>query len=116
MQSDALFILVVEKHVTFDRLKEDRFYECFPCIIVTRKGQPNVGMRQFLRKMKMELKLPVFALVDCDLHGLLIFSVYCYGSKNMSYDSVNLATPHIKWLGFRHSDLDKYGIPEECRL
>ncbi|KAL6537657.1 endodeoxyribonuclease [Orobanche hederae] len=76
MQSDGLFILVVEKHATFDRLKEDRFYERFPCIIVTGKGQPDVGTRQFLRKMKMELKLPVFALVDCDPHGLRIFSVY----------------------------------------
>ena len=37
------------------------------------------------------------------------------GSKNMSYDSVSLTTPDIKWLGVRPSDLDKYQIPEQCR-
>ena len=34
----------------------------------------------------------------------------------MSYDSASLTTPDIKWLGVRPSDLDKYGIPEQCRL
>ena len=29
------------------------------------------------------------------------------GSKNMSYDAINLTTPDIKWLGVRPSDLDK---------
>jgi meiotic recombination protein SPO11 len=62
------------------------------------------------------------------------------GSKNMSYDSSNLTTPDIKWLGVRPSDLDRRGrawvmwdeqnagsaepprvahrfnIPEQCRL
>lgn len=29
------------------------------------------------------------------------------GSKNMSYDSSNLTTPDIKWLGIRPSDLNR---------
>lgn len=116
MQSDALFILLVEKDAAYMRLAEDRFYNRFPCIIVTAKGQPDVATRLFLRKMKMELKLPVIALVDSDPYGLKILSVYGCGSKNMSYDSANLTTPDIKWLGVRPSDLDKYKIPEQCRL
>ncbi|KAG9453302.1 hypothetical protein H6P81_006206 [Aristolochia fimbriata] len=116
MQSDALFILLVEKDAAFMRLAEDRFYNRFPCIIITAKGQPDVATRRFLRKMKTELKLPVLALVDSDPYGLKILSVYMCGSKNMSYDSANLTTPDIKWLGIRPSDLDKYGIPEQCRL
>ncbi|XP_051147769.1 DNA topoisomerase 6 subunit A [Andrographis paniculata] len=116
MQSDALFILLVEKDAAYMRLAEDRFYNRFPCIIVTAKGQPDVATRLFLRKMKMELKLPVLALVDSDPYGLKILSVYGCGSKNMSYDSANLTTPEIKWLGVRPSDLDKYRIPEQCRL
>ncbi|KAI3995243.1 hypothetical protein MKX01_032045 [Papaver californicum] len=116
MQSDALFILLVEKDAAYMRLAEDRFYNRFPCIIVTAKGQPDVATRLFLRKMKMELKLPVLALVDSDPYGLKILSVYGCGSKNMSYDSANLTTPDIKWLGVRPSDLDKYKIPEQCRL
>ncbi|KAM0953250.1 putative DNA topoisomerase (ATP-hydrolyzing) [Dioscorea sansibarensis] len=116
LESDALFILLVEKDAAFMRLAEDRFYNRFPCIIVTAKGQPDVATRLFLKKMKTELKLPVLALVDSDPYGLKILSVYMCGSKNMSYDSSNLTTPDIKWLGIRPSDLDKYRVPEQCRL
>ena len=45
-----------------------------------------------------------------------IISVYMQGSKNMAFDSANLTTPDIKWLGVRPSDLDKFNIPEQCRL
>ena len=64
-----------------------------------------------------------------------ILSVYMSGSKNMSYDSSNLTTPDIKWLGVRPSDLDRqaaatalhdsrcltcrprrFNIPQQCRL
>lgn len=48
--------------------------------------------------------------------GLKILSVYMSGSKNMSYDSASLTTPDIKWLGVRPSDLDRYNIPQQCRL
>ncbi|OMO83996.1 Spo11/DNA topoisomerase VI, subunit A [Corchorus olitorius] len=88
----------------FSRLAKDKFYNRFPCIIVTAKWQPDVATRLFLKKMKTELKLPVFALMDSDLYGLKIMSAY------------DLTTPDIKWLGIRPSDLDKYEIPEQCRL
>ncbi len=42
--------------------------------------------------------------------------VYMKGSMNMSYDSSNLTTPDIKWLGVRPSDLDRFDIPQQCRL
>jgi meiotic recombination protein SPO11 len=66
--------------------------------------------------MKTDLRIPVLGLVDSDPYGLKILSVYMSGSKNMSYDSSNLTTPDIKWLGVRPSDLDKFNIPEQCRL
>lgn len=58
------------------RLAEDRFYNSYPCIIVTAKGQPDVATRLFLRKLKQTLKIPVLALVDSDPYGLKILSVY----------------------------------------
>uniref|UniRef100_A0A061R4D2 DNA topoisomerase 6 subunit A n=1 Tax=Tetraselmis sp. GSL018 TaxID=582737 RepID=A0A061R4D2_9CHLO len=116
IQSDAVFILLVEKDAAFMRLAEDRFYNTFPCIIVTAKGQPDVATRLFLRKLKQTLKIPVLALVDSDPYGLKILSVYMKGSMNMSYDSSNLTTPDIKWLGVRPSDLDRFRIPQQCRL
>lgn len=114
--SDALFILLVEKDAAFMRLAEDRFYNDYPSIIITAKGQPDVATRLFLRKLKLSLKIPVLALVDSDPYGLKILSVYMKGSMNMSYDSSNLTTPDIKWLGVRPSDLDRFNIPAQCRL
>ena len=38
------------------------------------------------------------------------------GSMNMSYDSANLTTPDIKWLGVRPSDLARFNIPQQCRI
>lgn len=43
--SDATFILLVEKDAAFMRLAEDRFYNAYPCIILTAKGQPDVATR-----------------------------------------------------------------------
>ncbi len=137
--SDALFILLVEKDAAFMRLAEDRFYNTYPCIIITAKGQPDVASRWatavsapaagvstahillppltsftasvgvcqrrhqaaweeccksgamptfatarrlFLRKLKMELKIPVLALVDSDPYGLKILAVYMKGARN----------------------------------
>ena len=116
LRSDALFILLVEKDAAFMRLAEDRFYNAFPCIIITAKGQPDVASRLFLRKLRDTLRIPVLALVDADPYGLKILAVYMKGSMNMSYDSSHLTTPDIKWLGVRPTDLDKFNIPEQCRL
>jgi meiotic recombination protein SPO11 len=116
IQSTALFVLLVEKDAAFMRLAEDRFYRKYPCIIITAKGQPDVATRLFLKKLRAVLNIPILGLVDSDPYGLKILSVYMSGSKNMSYDSANLTTPDIKWLGVWPSDLDRYDIPAQCRL
>lgn len=116
IQSDAEFVLLVEKEAAYMRMAEDRFYNKYPCIVITGKGQPDVATRMFLSRIKLELNIPILGLVDSDPYGLKILSVYMSGSKNMSYDSVSLTTPDIKWLGLRPSDLDRYNLPEQCRL
>ena len=116
IESDAKFILIVEKDAAFVRLAEDRFYNRFPCVMITGKGQPDVATRMFVRQLKETLRIPVLALVDSDSYGVNILSVYMHGSQNMAYDSSNLTTPDIKWLGVRPSDLDRLQIPEQCRL
>lgn len=45
VRSDAKFILLVEKDAAFMRLAEDRFYNTYPCIVLTAKGQPDVATR-----------------------------------------------------------------------
>jgi len=112
----AEFILLVEKDAAFQRLAEDRFYNTYPCIIITGKGEADLATRMFVRRVKEALKIPILGLFDSDAHGLKILSVYMQGSEAMSHDSANLATPDIKWLGVRPSDLDKYKVPKDCRL
>lgn len=116
IRGSAKFVLLVEKDAAFMRLAEDRFYNTYPCVIVTAKGSPDVATRQFLKRVKETLKIPILGLFDADPYGLQILSVYTTGSKNMSYDSASLTTPDIKWLGVRPSDLDRYRIPAQCRL
>ncbi|TFF88930.1 MAG: hypothetical protein EU548_08275, partial [Promethearchaeota archaeon] len=81
IESDAEFILVVEKDAAMMRLAEARFWRDYPCIILTAQGVGNVAVRMFLKRLSKELKLPVFSLVDSDPYGHYIHSVYMRGSK-----------------------------------
>jgi len=116
IESDAEFILVIEKDAAMMRLAEARFWRKYPCILLTAQGVGNVAVRMFLKRLSKELTLPVFALVDADPYGMYIYSVYLRGSKRLSYESPFLATPNIKLLGLLTRDLDKYKIPQEVRI
>ena len=73
--SDAEFILLVEKEAAYMRLAEDRFYNRYPCIVITAKGQPDVATRMFLAKATSELKIPVLGLgtycISVGIHALI---------------------------------------------
>ncbi|PON98730.1 Meiotic recombination, Spo, partial [Trema orientale] len=107
------FILLVEKDTVFLSLLDHKFYEKVPCIIITGKGTPDVSTRSFLRRLKVELYLPILGLVNGDVYGVQILSVYSYGSKQMPFDNENLVTPNIRWLDIWPSDIEKYDIPDE---
>lgn len=62
IQSDALFILLVEKDAAFMRLAEDRFYNDYPCIIITAKGQPDVASRYSLLSMLRQVSANVIPM------------------------------------------------------
>ncbi len=116
LESDAEFILVIEKNAAMMRLAEDRFWRKYPCILLTAQGVGNVATRMFLKRLNKELNLPTFTLVDSDPYGHYIHSVYLRGSKRLSYESPFLATPNIKLLGVLTRDLDKYQIPKAARI
>ncbi len=116
LESDADFVLVVEKDAAVIRLTEERWWKKYPCIIITAKGAADIATRMFLRRITKELRLPCFTLVDSDPYGHYIHSVYMRGSKRLSYETPFLATPNIHLLGVLARDLDEYKVPEECRL
>ncbi len=112
----AEFVLVVEKDAAFFRLVEDRFWEKYKCLLVTGKGQADIATRRFVKRLREELGLPVFILVDSDPYGFYIASVYKRGSISLSFDTPRLATKDAKLLGLLPSDLDKYKVPKYARL
>ncbi len=116
LESDAEFIMVIEKDAAMLRLAEARFWRSYPCILLTAQGVGNVAVRMFLKRLSKELNLPVFSLVDSDPYGHYIHSVYLRGSKRLSYESPFLATPNIKLLGVLTKDLDEYKVPERVRI
>ncbi|PWA90582.1 hypothetical protein CTI12_AA099800 [Artemisia annua] len=102
--SIAKFTLIVQKDVVYKRLAEDGFYTQFSCIIITGKGQPDVGTTKFLKMLNEYLQIPVYTLLNFNPYGLHILSAYAFGSKNISYDSSYLTTSNILWLGLRPSN------------
>ncbi|MFW9831349.1 MAG: hypothetical protein ACFFD8_06200 [Candidatus Thorarchaeota archaeon] len=116
VESDAEFLLIVEKDAAMLRLSEVKWWNHYPCILLTAKGSPDIASRIFARRIAKELRLPAFTLVDADPFGHYIHSVYLRGSKRLSYESPFLATPELRLLGVLGRDLDNYNIPKECRL
>lgn len=114
--SDALFILIVEKHTVWSRLAEDEFHKKYRCIMITAKGMPDVDTRRCVNRASYELKIPVHSLNDFNPYGMKIASVYRFGSKNMAYDSQNLATPGVRLLGILHKHLQKYPLRAKVKL
>jgi meiotic recombination protein SPO11 len=115
-ESDAEFVLLIEKDAVFNRLAEDKFFDYLPSIIITAKGQPDLATRAFVKRLRNELQLPVLGFMDADPYGLDILRVYSMGSKAMSLETSELAVTDIKWLGLLPSDLKKYEIPNEALI
>ena len=102
--SDAKAIIIVEKDATFQTIIKEQFLQVMPVILVTGKGIPDLNTRQLLRRLHLELCLPVYCLVDADPYGVEILCVYKFGSLSMAWCSEPLAIPSIKWLGVLPKD------------
>ncbi len=116
LESDAEFVLVIEKDAVFQRLAEDRFFNYVSCILITASGQPDMATRMFVKRLREELELPILGFMDADPYGLDILRVYSIGSKSLSFETAELAVPDIRWLGLLPSDLDDYDIPKETLI
>ena len=76
-------------------------------VITGGDGQPDIRTRAFLRKLKDCLRVPMYALVDPNPKGLLIFCTFKFGSTYMPFDNVGLPVPDIKLIAvYLHDVLD----------
>jgi len=115
-ESDAEFLRVIEKDAVFQDLAEEKFFNYLPCILVTASGQPDMATRMFIKRIHEDLSIPILGFLDADPYGLDILRVYSIGSKALSFESVELAVPEIKWLGLLPSDIKEYQIPRSVLI
>ncbi|CAO1395302.1 unnamed protein product [Diamesa tonsa] len=111
-ETNAKYVLVVEKDTVFQRLVDDKVFQKIDAsiILITAKGYPDINTRLLLKKMSLMLKIPIYILVDADPHGIEIMCTYKYGSLAMSHNSENLAVPSMVWLGILPSEIDRLDI------
>ncbi|XP_029470806.1 meiotic recombination protein SPO11 isoform X2 [Rhinatrema bivittatum] len=117
LNSNAKFILIIEKDATFQRLLDDDFCnKVSPCIMITGKGIPDLNTRLLVRKLWDTFHIPIFTLVDADPYGIEIMCIYKYGSVSMSFEAHNLTVPSTRWLGLLPSDVERLNIPQDALI
>ncbi|XP_049292128.1 meiotic recombination protein SPO11 [Anopheles funestus] len=112
LRTTAKMVLVVEKDTVFKRLLEDGILNLFPetLVLVTAKGYPDVSTRLLLKKIADWAKVPIYALMDADPHGIEIFCIYKFGSLAMVHQQRSLAVPSMRWIGLFPSDIELLGL------
>ncbi|XP_066254040.1 uncharacterized protein [Euwallacea similis] len=82
VQSNAYFIMVVEKESIFHKLLEEDLPNRLPrpFVLITGKGFPDNITQLFLKKLWMLISVPVFILVDADPDGIAVMLNYRFGS------------------------------------
>jgi meiotic recombination protein SPO11 len=48
--------------------------------------------------------MPIYALVDCDPHGIAIMRTYKFGSQALGHET-DVTLPNLIWLGIRTGDI-----------
>lgn len=117
IQTDASFVLVVEKDAVFQRLLDEGFCETMrPCIIITGKGFPDMNTRMLLNRLWKEFSPRFFILVDADPYGIEIMSVYKYGSRSLSFEAPMLTVPDMEWMGVLPSDIQRLRLRNDSLI
>ena len=100
--SNAKCIVVIEKEGIYTRLSEDRFYEQFPCILITGRGFPDLATRAFVHSLHTTLQIPVIGICDCNPFGVSVLQTYEKGADNIGLDGTLYSVP-VHWLGLKPS-------------
>ncbi len=113
LECNADFVIAIETGGMRDRLVENGFDEDYNAIIVHLKGQPARSTRRLLRRLNVELGLPVVVFTDGDPWSYRIYASVAYGSIKSAHLSEYLATPSALFIGIRPSDILKYELPSD---
>ncbi len=106
IQSRARFVLVIEKEGIYQELSDARFFNQFPCIMVTAHGVPDVATRAFVCRLSKELAIPVYGLADWNPGGVQVMLSYCRGGASKAESSLyQLQKGSFFWLGLLWEDV-----------
>ncbi len=115
-KSALKYVLLVEKEAVWHRLNEDKFWRKHQCALVTGNGQATRGVRRLLQRLSVELRIPLYVLVDNDPWGLYIYSVVKQGSISLAYESMRMAVPDARFIGLRNSDFKRFGLRDDVKI
>lgn len=106
IKNTARAILVIEKEGVYTRLAEDRFFDIFPCIMVTGKGFPDLASRAMVHILHKRFpNLPIFGICDCNPYGVAVLQTYSCGSHKRKIDGGYRYSVPIQWIGLKPSQL-----------
>jgi len=113
LDHDAKFVIACETGGMYARLMENGFDEEFGAILVHLKGQPARSTRRLIKRLNMELNLPVVIFTDGDPWSYRIYASVAYGSIKAAHMSELLATPRAQFVGVQPSDISRYDLPSD---
>lgn len=110
IETSADKVIAIEKGAMFSRFVEDQAWKRFHAVLIHTAGQAPRSTRKLIRRLNVELGLPVYMFADADPWGLHICQVIISGSANAAHIS-ELVTPKAKWAGVYATDITKYNLP-----
>lgn len=111
-ETKAKFVLVIETAGMFQRLVQHNYWKKANCILVSMGGVPTRACRRFIRRLSEEMKIPVYAFVDCDPYGIgNIYRTLKVGSGNAAHINQYFCVPNATFLGITPDDIKKYKLP-----
>ncbi|MEM0441211.1 MAG: DNA topoisomerase IV subunit A [Candidatus Caldarchaeum sp.] len=110
VKTSAKQVFVVEKGAVYQRFLEEDVPSKYKAIVVHTAGQAPRATRKFIRRLNIELDLPVYVFTDADPWGMHIASVIVFGSA-LSAHVRELNVPDAVWAGMWASDITRYKLP-----
>ena len=112
-RTDARFVLAIETGGMFQRLQYHAYPRKNRCVIVSMGGVPTRATRRFVRRLSDELKIPVYAFVDCDPYGISnIYRTLKVGSGNAAHINKFFCVPKASFLGVTPQDVIDFRLED----
>lgn len=110
-ETTAKFVLAIETGGMFQRLNHHRYWRTSNCILVEMGGVPTRATRRFVRRLADDLKLPIYAFVDCDPYGVCnIYRTLKVGSGSSAHVNRKFCVPTATFLGVTPDDIEDFGL------